>query len=175
MTTKIIFLFFRNTKNFTHKNSTVYGLFFSKITLRNPDIPLRQFLINSVEEIHPRVEIICLSLVTESKLCLSKLQNRLKIPKALVGLRGQLESIQTAENTTARHSGGSVETYYCPADVQNFLLTYSDVSILSSGDLLSLSLAISLARQKTASATAAVIEHLKFVQDPDFDAHLFDI
>lgn len=40
-------------------------------------------------------------------------------------------------DTTARHSGGSVETFSCEIDAQDLLLIYSDALTLSRGDFLS--------------------------------------
>lgn len=80
-----------------------------------------------------------------------------------------------AVNTMACHSDGPVETCSCTTDVQDLLLTYSDASTLSRGDLLSLSLAVSLANLETTSGTAAIIDLLTIIQDPDFDAQRFNI
>lgn len=80
--------------------------------------------------------------------------------RAPLGSQQQQESNEVAVDSTARPSVRPVETFYCTTNVQYLLLTFSDASTLSIDDLLSLSLAISLACLKTISGTAAVIAPL---------------
>lgn len=79
-----------------------------------------------------------------------------------------------AVDTTAWHSDGPVGTQSCTKDVQDTLLTYSDTSALFRGDLLNLSLKISFAGLEYSSRTAAVIDLLTIIQNPDFDAPSFN-
>lgn len=59
--------------------------------------------------------------------------------------------------------------------MQDLLLTYSAASKLSSVERLNLSYDLSLVSQETAPKTAAVIDLLTIIQDPNFDAQLFNI
>lgn len=73
---------------------------------------------------------------------------------------------------TARSSDVAVET--CTTDVRDTLLTYSEASTLSRGDLLSVSFVISFSSLETTSGTATVIDFVEIVQDHDVDAHLYN-
>lgn len=74
----------------------------------------------------------------------------------------------------AHQSDGLIETCSCTIGVQITLPAYSEVSTLSSGDLWSLSLGVSLANLEATSGTAAVIDLLTIIRGPDFDAQLFN-
>lgn len=87
--------------------------------------------------------------------------------KALTGIQEQLKPNQMAFHTTARRFDGPVEIRSCTRDLLDTLPTYSDASTLSSSDLLSLSLAVSLASLATSSETAALIDLLTIFQDYD--------
>lgn len=78
-------------------------------------------------------------------------------------------------STTERHSDGPVETSACPRDVQGLLLTEWDAPTVKRDDLLSFSLAGSLAILKAFSGTAAFFYLLTLIQDPAFDTNLFNI
>lgn len=55
------------------------------------------------------------------------------------------------------------------------MYTYSDDSTLSNIDLFSVSLAVFPTDLKTILETAAAINLLTTIQNPNFDAHLFNI
>lgn len=78
-----------------------------------------------------------------------------------------------ASDTTACHTKAPVENCFCIKEVQDSLLTNSNASPLSKGDLLSLSLVVFLADLEPASGTVAVIDLLAIVEDTDLDAQLF--
>lgn len=82
---------------------------------------------------------------------------------ASTGLRKQQELKKMAVDTTECHPAGPVETCSCSTDVQVLLLTYSDASTLSRGDLLCIPLAIFLASLETPCGTATVIDLLTII------------
>lgn len=73
------------------------------------------------------------------------------------------------------HLNGSVESYSCRIVVRDSLLNCSKVSILSRGNQLIISSSFSLASLETNSATAATIDLITIVRDPDFHANVFNI
>lgn len=76
-----------------------------------------------------------------------------------------------AAKTTVRHFAKPIETCFCTS-LQDTLLTYLGASTLPRGNLLSLSLAVFLSSVETTSGTAAVTDHFRILQDPDFDTDL---
>lgn len=94
---------------------------------------------------------------------------------------------QLARNTTVPQSDTPVESCSCTTAVQNALLTYSKAFKFTRSDLLSISLAVSLASLKTAylavsstslktvSVIADVVYFLTIIHDPVFGAQLFSI
>lgn len=78
-------------------------------------------------------------------------------------------------DTTACHPDVPVRTCSCTTDVQGLFLFYSNASTLAKGNLMSSSLAVYLAIKETTSGTAAVIELLTIIQNPKFDAQLFNV
>lgn len=90
--------------------------------------------------------------------------------KNLTGSQEQQEKNQKAVETTARHSDRTVETCSCTTEMQNTLLAHLGASTLSSGDVMSLSFAVSLAGLENSSGTMVAIGLLTIIQDTDFEA-----
>lgn len=81
-------------------------------------------------------------------------------------------------NDSRRHSTPhrwNVENCSCMEDMQDLLFTFLDASTLSIGDLLNLSLEVSLYSLETTHEMASLIDILTIIQDSDFDAQHFSI
>lgn len=77
--------------------------------------------------------------------------------------------------TTVRHSVGPFRAFTATTNDQNLLLIYLGASTLSCGDILSLSLAESLAGLETFSGTVAVINLLVMFQHPVLNTQLSSV
>lgn len=93
--------------------------------------------------------------------------------KALTGSQEQQDPNEMEVDTKARHYDQPVKDCSYTTDVQDTMLTYLSAFTPSRGNLLSLSLSVSVVSLKVTAVTAAVIDLLKVIFDPYFVEHIF--